>query len=195
MENFYVFLWGAFVKLRKRLSAESFSEELVLLGYGGTNYILVEGRMGHAMAQLVEALRYKAEGRGFDSRWCHGILLWHNPSLALGFTRGVKTAGVWGWQPYHLHVPIVTKFGSLNLLEQSGYVQVCNGVAWRALVCHLADPALIPGWSVWHLLRRTWHFHIFYHSNLVSVSYSTNYPFSSIHLSRRLHYRTNRQPR
>jgi len=27
---------------------------------------------GHAVAQLVEALRYKPEGRGFDSRWCHG---------------------------------------------------------------------------------------------------------------------------
>jgi len=27
--------------------------------------------MGHAVAQLVEALRYKSEGRGFDSRWCH----------------------------------------------------------------------------------------------------------------------------
>ena len=25
---------------------------------------------GHAVAQLVEALRYKPEGRGFDSRWC-----------------------------------------------------------------------------------------------------------------------------
>ena len=25
---------------------------------------------GHAVAQLVEALRYKLEGRGFDSRWC-----------------------------------------------------------------------------------------------------------------------------
>ena len=24
---------------------------------------------GHAVAQLVEALRYKPEGRGFDSRW------------------------------------------------------------------------------------------------------------------------------
>ena len=23
------------------------------------------------MAQLVEALRHKPEGRGFDSRWCH----------------------------------------------------------------------------------------------------------------------------
>jgi len=26
---------------------------------------------GHAAAQLVEALHYKPEGRGFDSRWCH----------------------------------------------------------------------------------------------------------------------------
>ena len=26
---------------------------------------------GHAVAQLVEAPRYKPEGRGFDSRWCH----------------------------------------------------------------------------------------------------------------------------
>ena len=26
---------------------------------------------GHAVAQLVEALRYKPEGPGFDSRWCH----------------------------------------------------------------------------------------------------------------------------
>ena len=25
--------------------------------------------LGHAVAQLVEALRYKSEGRGFDSRW------------------------------------------------------------------------------------------------------------------------------
>jgi hypothetical protein len=27
---------------------------------------------GPAVAQLVEALRYKPAGRGFNSRWCHG---------------------------------------------------------------------------------------------------------------------------
>jgi hypothetical protein len=27
------------------------------------------------VAQLVEALRYKPEGRGFDFRWCHWIFL------------------------------------------------------------------------------------------------------------------------
>ena len=26
---------------------------------------------GYAVAQLVESLRYKLEGRGFDSRWCN----------------------------------------------------------------------------------------------------------------------------
>jgi len=26
---------------------------------------------GHVVAQMIEALRYKPEGRGFDSRWCH----------------------------------------------------------------------------------------------------------------------------
>jgi hypothetical protein len=27
--------------------------------------------VGHAVVQLVEVLRYKPGGRGFDSRWCH----------------------------------------------------------------------------------------------------------------------------
>jgi len=37
------------------------------------NYIYTHTHiyMGHAVAQLVEALRYKSEGCGFDSRWCH----------------------------------------------------------------------------------------------------------------------------
>jgi hypothetical protein len=29
------------------------------------------GGGGHLMAQLVEALLYKTEGRGFDFRWCY----------------------------------------------------------------------------------------------------------------------------
>jgi len=42
---------------------------------------------------------------------------------------GVKETGAYGWQPYHLHVPIVLKSGSLNLLEHSGPAQACNGIA------------------------------------------------------------------
>jgi hypothetical protein len=41
----------------------------------------------------------------------------------------VKAVGALGWQPYHLNVPIVLKSGSLNLLETSGPVQACNGIA------------------------------------------------------------------
>ena len=41
---------------------------------------------------------------------------------------GVKTAGTWAVQPYHLHVPTVLKSWSLNLLEPSGPVQACNGI-------------------------------------------------------------------
>ena len=39
-----------------------------------TCYIILQGRsevQGYAVGQLVEAMRYKSEGRGFDSRWCH----------------------------------------------------------------------------------------------------------------------------
>jgi len=73
-----------------------------------------------------------------------GIFHWHNPSgctLALGLTQPltemstrnisweVKVASAYGWQPYPLHVPIVLKSGSLNLLEPSGPVQGCTGIA------------------------------------------------------------------
>jgi hypothetical protein len=42
---------------------------------------------------------------------------------------GVKTAGAYGLQPYHIHVPIVLKSCILNILEPSGSVQACNGIA------------------------------------------------------------------
>jgi len=40
----------------------------------------------------------------------------------------VKTAGAQGWRPYNLHVAIVLKSGSLNLVEPLGPVQACNGI-------------------------------------------------------------------
>jgi hypothetical protein len=42
------------------------------------------------VVQLVEALRYKPEGRGFDSGSCHWNFYWHNPfarTMALASTR------------------------------------------------------------------------------------------------------------
>ena len=34
-----------------------------------------------------------------------------------------------GCQPYHLYVPIIMKFGIINVLSSSGTVQACNGIA------------------------------------------------------------------
>jgi hypothetical protein len=77
-----------------------------------------------------------------------GIFHWLDPSgrtMTLGLTHpltemsnrnisnGVKTAGAWGWQPYHLHVPIILKSVSLNLQEPSGPVQACEGIAFALL--------------------------------------------------------------
>jgi hypothetical protein len=51
---------------------------------------------------------------------------------------GVKAAGAYGWQPYHLHVPIVLKSGKLNFQELYGPVQVCNGIT-----LHLRDSEIL----------------------------------------------------
>ena len=78
------------------------------------------------MAQLVEALHYRSEGRGVDSRMCH------NPSgriMALGSTQPLTEMSTWGisWgvkQPVRRADNLTTflKSGSLNLLESSGPV-------------------------------------------------------------------------
>jgi len=36
-----------------------------------TNIVVVPQIKGHPVVQLDEALRYRPEGHGFDSRWCH----------------------------------------------------------------------------------------------------------------------------
>jgi hypothetical protein len=73
----------------------------------------------------------------------------HNPSgctVALGLTQpltemstrniswGVNAAGAQGCPPYHLQAPNVLKSESLNLLEPSGPVQACNGIALPLLL-------------------------------------------------------------
>jgi hypothetical protein len=91
----------------KELQPTSFAQsecELVSLGECCCN----------VKSQLVEALRYKPEGRGFDSRWCQWIFHWHNPvgrTMALESTQpltemstrniswGVNAARACGWQP------------------------------------------------------------------------------------------------
>jgi hypothetical protein len=107
-------------------------------------YEKVKGTEGHAMAQLVEALRYKPEVRGSIPDGVIGIFHWYNSScrtMALGWTKpltemrtrniswGVKATDAYSWQQYHLHGSIVLKSGSLNILEPSWPVEVCNGIS------------------------------------------------------------------
>ena len=94
--------------------------------------------MGHAVAQLVEALRYKTEGRGFDSRWCH----WHG--------RGVNSASNRNeYQEYFLGGKCGRCIGLTTLpawwtdcLEiwepqpprTSGPIQACTGIVLPSLI-------------------------------------------------------------
>ena len=51
------------------------------------------------MAQLAEALRYKPEGRGFDSWWCHRNFYLHVPygrAVAQGSTQPLTEVSVRG---------------------------------------------------------------------------------------------------
>jgi len=88
------------------------------------------------------AVRCGTASRAGRSRVRIGIFHWHNPSgrtMALGSTQlltemstrniswGVKVASAYGWQPYHLHAPIVMKSGSLNHLELSGPIRAYTG--------------------------------------------------------------------
>jgi len=100
--------------------------------------------MGHAMVQLVEALRTGQRVAVLIPNYVTGISHWQNPTgrnmgpkstqpLAEMSTRniawGIKAASAYGWQPYHLHVPTVSKSGILDLLEPSGPVQACARIA------------------------------------------------------------------
>ena len=95
------------------------------------------------MAQLVEALLYKPEGRGFHSRWYHwnfsltlSLRPHYGPGVDSAFNRneyqeyflGGKGGRCVGLTTLPFQVPIVLKSGSPNLLEPSGPVQACNGI-------------------------------------------------------------------
>ena len=83
----------------------------------------------------------KVPGSIFDG--VIGIFHWRNPSghtMTLGSTQPLTEMSIrhisWGVEaasadglPYHLNVPNVLKSESLNLLEPSGPVQACNGIA------------------------------------------------------------------
>jgi hypothetical protein len=91
---------------------------------------------------VVEALRFKPEGRGIDSRWCQcnfsltqsfrpqygpGVDLASNRNEYQEYFLGVKAAG------RRADNLATLKSGSLNLLEPSGPVKACKGIALLSL--------------------------------------------------------------
>ena len=92
--------------------------------------------LGYAVAQLVEALHYKPESRGFCSRWCHwNVSVTYKPSgraMTLGLTQPLtqmscRCLGLTILPPSR--ILIVLKSGNICLLEPSRFVQACNGFA------------------------------------------------------------------
>jgi hypothetical protein len=98
------------------------------------SYTMVQG---HAVAQLVEALRYKPEGRGFNFRWCHWIfsLIYsfqphYGPGVDSASNRneyqqhflGGKGGRCVGLTTLPPSCADVLKSGNFNLLEPSGHV-------------------------------------------------------------------------
>ena len=94
--------------------------------------------------------------------------IWDRTSnLTKNISWGVKAAGAYDWQPYHLHVLTVLKSGSLNLLEPSGPVQACNGIAfcticwrWSERPCSLRHTSIAtPLLGLWvQIPQRPWMF-------------------------------------
>ena len=98
----------------------------------------------HAMANLVESLRYNPEGRGFDSRCFHWKFFLPR------YVPGVDTVSNRNeYQEYFLGseggryvqlttlpppCAIVMKSESLSLLEPSGPAQACTGVALSFII-------------------------------------------------------------
>jgi hypothetical protein len=93
----------------------------------------------HAVTSLVVALRYKLEGRGFDSWWCN----WHNYSgciVTLVSTHALTQMSTeevsWGWRWPVRKADNFTTFMrrlsrnsvNLNLLNPSGPVQAFIGI-------------------------------------------------------------------
>ena len=81
-------------------------------------YIHLHINWGNTVVQFVEALLYKPEGLGFDSRWCNwnfSFTIFSRPHSHPGvvsisnryeyhvYLLGVKAAGACSWQSYHLH--------------------------------------------------------------------------------------------
>jgi hypothetical protein len=120
-------------------------------------------RLGYAVFQCFWNIATNRNVAGSIHDGFVNNFLWHNSSgrkFSLGSTQplteripgifpGLKLDGAYGWQHYHIHLPIVLISRSPGLLEPSGPVKACNGIAllftyllfkWVSLKCNRFVP-------------------------------------------------------
>jgi hypothetical protein len=108
------------------------------------------------------------------SRWGH-LDFSFGPRMALGpnwpltemstrnISWGVKTAIAYGWQPYHIHVLIVWKYGSLKLLESLGPIHACEGTGLCQWACFCNQSIYMHIFvndlreNIYSIIYRNWH--------------------------------------
>jgi hypothetical protein len=117
-----------------------YSEHNFVLIY--VHYLVYEGTL--LVAQLVEALCYKSEGRGFNSRWCHWNFSltqffrpYFGPGVDSASNRNEYQEYFLGLRQSVLRADNLTTFmcrfsghlGASNFWNPQGPVQACNGIA------------------------------------------------------------------
>ena len=98
--------------------------------------LLTDRKLGDRGGTVVKVLCYKLEGLWFDPRWCHWNFLLtyslrshYDPGVDSAFNRneyqenflGVNAAGAYGWQPYHLPMPLSWNMGTLTSWNPLGH--------------------------------------------------------------------------
>ena len=113
---------------------------------------------GHAVAQLVEALRYKPEGRGFNSRWCQSNF--SLTSFRPHHGSGVDSAsnrneyqeyflGVKGGQCIGLTTLPPSRADCLEIWEPQppGTLRACPGLSWDCFF-YTSHMKILGAWLV-----------------------------------------------
>jgi hypothetical protein len=110
--------------------------------------------MGYAVAQLVEALCYKPEGRGFDSRWCHwnfSLTQCFRPHYGPGVDSATNRNGYqenWWKLPTSTHLRATWHTDSLDMV-----VPPSNGASRYHNCC--IDGGTSPEYFGYHLVFRS----------------------------------------
>ena len=107
-----------------------------------------QAELNYCMPKFWCWLKHCTTSRKVVGSFADGVIVifhWYKPSgrtMALGSTQpptemstrkiswGVKAAGAYVWQPYHLQVTTIMKSGNFNLPQTSGPVQTCTEIAF-----------------------------------------------------------------